>query len=543
MRKRRLAAFVAVPLTVGLLASGCGGGGSTTEEGFISVNSTEPQNPLVPANTTETGGGNVLEAMFTGLVGYDPETSEPYNEVAESIDTQDNKTFTIKLKPGWTFHDGSPVTANSFVRAWNYSAYAPNGQSTSSFFEQIEGYDQVSPPDPDGETGPQAAPRPTAQEMSGLRAVDESTISVTLNSPFAAWPTTLGYLAFSPMPDSFFADPKGFEQHPVGNGPFKYGSRQPNAQIELVRNDQYAGQNKPQIRGVEFRIYNELETAYQDLVSGNLDFLDQAPPSALVGDKWRTELQDRVVDKEILSNNVLQLPLYDPKFQDPRVRHALSMAIDRKEITETVFEGAYVPASGWVPPGPIKDYQPGGCGQWCEFDPQAAKQLLDEAGGLQGPLTISSNADGGHKEWIEAVCNQLNTNLGVQCAFNPVPTFAEFLKMHDENAHDGPFRVGWVGDYPVAETFLGNLYRTGSSSNYMRYSSPEFDAAMDRADRAPSEQESKRLYREAENILAKDMPSIPLWNQKAQSGYSDRISDVHVTFDRRLDLERVTLTS
>ncbi|GAB2659269.1 ABC transporter substrate-binding protein [Saccharopolyspora gloriosae] len=541
MRKRRLTACVAVPLAVGLLASGCGGGGSATEEGFISVNSTEPENPLVPANTTETGGGNVVDAMFTGLVGYDPETSEPYNEVAESIDTQDNKVFTIKLKPGWTFHDGSPVTANSFVKAWNYAAYAPNGQSTTSFFEQIQGYRDVSPADPDGDTGPQEPPQPTAQEMSGLRAVDDSTISVTLDAPFATWPTMLGYTAFSPMPESFFADPEAFEEHPVGNGPFKFESRQPNTDIKLVTNDQYAGQNKPQIRGVEFRIYNELETAYQDLVSGNLDFVDQVPPSALVGNKWRTDLQDRVVDKEMLSNNALQLPLYDPKLKDPRVRHALSMAIDRKQITDTVFEGSYLPATGWVPSGPIKGYEAGGCGQYCEYNPQEAKKLLDEAGGFNGPLTITSNADGGHKEWVEAICNQLNTNLGVQCAFNPVPTFAEFLKMHDENAHTGPFRFGWLGDYPAAETFLGKIYRTGASSNYMRYSSPEFDAAMSRADQAPSEEEGLRLYREAENILAKDMPSIPLWNQKAQSGYSDRISDVHVSFDRKLDLELVKL--
>ena len=379
--------------------------------------------------------------------------------------------------------------------------------------------------------------------MSGLRAVDDSTISVTLKEPFATWPTMLGYVPFSPMPDSFFANPKAFEDHPVGNGPFRYESRQPNAFIRVVRNDQYAGRNKPQIRGAEFRIYNEAETAYQDLVSGDLDFVDQMPPSAIVGDKWKVELRNRVVEKEILSNNALQLPLYDPRYQDPRVRHALSMAIDRKKITDKIFEGAYDPATGWVPTGPIKGYEPGGCGKWCEYNPKEAKRLLDEAGGFKGPVTVDSNADGGHKEWIEAMCNQLQTNLGVQCAFNPVPTMAEFAKMHDENSHKGPFRFGWVGDYPAAETFLGKIYRTGASANYMRYSSPRFDAAMDRADQAPTEQESKRLYRQAEQVLAEDMPSIPLWNNKAASGYSDRITDVHVTFDRRLDLERVKFAS
>ncbi|MGP4019765.1 peptide ABC transporter substrate-binding protein [Saccharopolyspora sp. 5N708] len=544
MRKRRLVAWVAAPLVVGLLASACGGGGGSGDagDGIISVNSTEPENPLVPSNTTETGGGNVIDAMFTGLVGYDENTSEPYNEVADSINTTDNRVFTIKLKPGWTFHDGSPVTANSFVRAWNFAAYAPNGQSTASFFEHIQGYNDVSPADPDGENGPATAPQPTAQEMSGLKAVDDQTIEVTLGAPFATFPVMLGYTAFMPLPESFFQDQKAFEAHPIGNGPFKFDSRQPNAFIKLVRNDQYAGKNKPSINGVEFRIYNSLETAYQDLVSGNLDFIDQLPPSAMVGDKWKTDLQDRGSTKAILSNNALQVPLYDPKYQDPRVRQAISMAIDRKQITDTVFAGTYEPATGWVPTGAVPDYQAGACGEFCEFNPQRAKQLLAETG-FRGPITIDSNADGGHKEWIEAVCGQLKNNLGVDCVFNPIPTFAEFLKLHDENGHTGPFRFGWLGDYPAAETFLGKVYRTGASSNYMRYSSPEFDAAMDRADQAPDVAAGNQLYFEAEKILARDMPSIPLWNQKASVGWSDRLEGATVTFDRQLNIETVKLVS
>ncbi|RKT83510.1 peptide ABC transporter substrate-binding protein [Saccharopolyspora antimicrobica] len=538
MRKRRLVAWVAAPLAVGLFASACGGGGGAEAgDGIVSVNHTEPENPLVPSNTTETGGGNVLKAMFTGLVDYDEKTTEPYNAVAESIDTTDNKVFKIKLKPGWTFHDGTPVTSNSFVKAWNYAAYGPNGQSATSFFEHIQGYKDVNPGGEDGE-----GPPPTTKEMSGLKVVDELNFEVTLDAPFATFPVMLGYTAFSPLPESFYADPKAFEEKPVGNGPFKWDSRQPNAFIKLVKYDQYAGKNKPQINGIEFRIYNELETAYQDLVSGNLDFVDQLPPSAMVGDKWKTDLQERGESKPILSNNALQVPLYDPKYQDPKVRQALSMAIDRKQITSTVFQNTYEPATGWVVADAIPGYQPGGCGEFCEFNPEKAKQLLTEAN-FQGPITITSNSDGGHKEWIEAICGQFKNNLGVDCVFNPVPTFSEFLKMHKENAHNGPFRFGWLGDYPAAETFLGKVYRTGASSNYMRYDSPEFNEAMNRADQAPTEEEANKLYLEAEKILAKDMPSIPLWNQKASVGWSERLEGATVTFDRNLNFETVKLKS
>src|SRR5699024_11068083 len=102
MGRRRLAAWIAAPLVVVLFASACGGSpGAANQQGYISVQSTEPENPLVPMDTTETGGGRPIDAMFTGLVGYDSETSEPYNEMAESIDTADNQTFTIRIKPGW----------------------------------------------------------------------------------------------------------------------------------------------------------------------------------------------------------------------------------------------------------------------------------------------------------------------------------------------------------------------------------------------------------------------------------------------------------
>ncbi|MDA3630997.1 ABC transporter substrate-binding protein [Saccharopolyspora sp. WRP15-2] len=543
MRKRRLVAWVAAPLAVGLLASGCGGGGGGggAEDGIVSVNHTEPENPLVPSNTTETGGGNVLKMMFSGLVAYDEKTTEPYNEVAESIDTTDHKVYKIKLKPGWTFQDGSPVTSESFVKAWNYAAYAPNGQSAASFFDHIQGFRDVNPSGGE-DTEAASGPPPAAKEMSGLKVIDPLNFEVTLDAPFTTFPTMLGYTAFMPLPESFFKDPKAFEEHPIGNGPFKFDSRQPNAFIKLTKYDQYAGRDKPQINGIEFRIYNELETAYQDVVSGNLDFIDQLPPSAMVGDKWKTDLQDRGEAKPILSNNALQVPLYDPQYKDPKVRQALSMAIDRKQITSTVFQNSYEPATGWVVADAIPGYPAGGCGEYCEFNPEKAKQLLAETG-FKGPINITSNSDGGHKEWIEAICGQFKNNLGVDCTFNPVPTFSEFLKMHDENAHNGPFRFGWLGDYPAAETFLGKVYRTNASSNYMRYASPEFDQAMNRADQAPTEDEANKLYNEAEKILAKDMPSIPLWNQKASVGWSDRLEGATVTFDRMLNFKTVKLKS
>jgi oligopeptide transport system substrate-binding protein len=170
MRARRAAAWTALSLSIALVSTACGGGGgepggddAASSGVTISVNGTEPENPLVPGNTNETGGGKIIDALFSPLVEYDPQTAQPANLVAESIETTDSQVYTIRLKEGWTFHDGTPVTAQSFVRSWNYTAYSPNGQQNGSFFSNIQGYDQVHTDDPDGTAGPQTAPQPAAQ--------------------------------------------------------------------------------------------------------------------------------------------------------------------------------------------------------------------------------------------------------------------------------------------------------------------------------------------------------------------------------------------
>ncbi len=100
----------------------------------MTINGCEPQNPFIPSNTNETCGGTSLDQMFTGLVSYEPETAAPYNAVAQEFATEDNQTWTITLNEDYTFHDGTPVTAQSFVDAWNWSAYGPNAQLNTYFF-------------------------------------------------------------------------------------------------------------------------------------------------------------------------------------------------------------------------------------------------------------------------------------------------------------------------------------------------------------------------------------------------------------------------
>src|SRR5919107_5542118 len=182
--------------------------------GTYSIYIGEPENPFVPGNTTESEGHQVISALWTGLVEYATDGAVEYTGVAESIESEDNTTWTITLRDGWTFHDGTPVTAQSFVDAWNYTAYSPNAQGASYFMANIEGYGDLQAP-VDEATG-EPSGDPAAEEMSGLEVVSDTEFTVTLATPFAQFPVTVGYNAFFPLPESFFEDPEAAGFKPIG---------------------------------------------------------------------------------------------------------------------------------------------------------------------------------------------------------------------------------------------------------------------------------------------------------------------------------------
>jgi len=117
----------------------------TSDDGLVSVQLSEPEH-LFPTNSNESNGIQALRALFTGLVQYDPSNNEMFFANAESIVSDDGGlTWTITLKPGWTFHDGEPVTAWSYVNAWNYGANTVNAQQNNSFYAGIVGYAELNP--------------------------------------------------------------------------------------------------------------------------------------------------------------------------------------------------------------------------------------------------------------------------------------------------------------------------------------------------------------------------------------------------------------
>ncbi|MFF7921549.1 ABC transporter substrate-binding protein [Streptomyces mirabilis] len=531
MRGATHATWAVGAAAVALVATACGGGGGGGggggsgggASGVLSSSWGDPQNPLEPSNTNEVQGGKVLDMIFRGLKRYDARTGAAKNMLAQKIDTSDSQNFTITVKDGWTFSNGEPVTAHSFVDAWNYGASLKNNQKNAYFFGYIEGYDKVHP-----ETGTQSA-----DTLSGLKVTGAHTLTVKLNQKFSTFPDTLGYVAFAPLPKAFFSDHAAWLKKPIGNGPYTVDSYTKGSMMSLRKWDAYPGTDKAQNGGVDLKVYTDNNTAYTDLMAGNLDLVDDVPAAQLKNVK--KDLGGRYINTPAGIIQTVAFPFYDQAWDKSgmeNVRKGLSMAINRDQITSTIFQKTRTPASDWTSPvlGAAGGFQDGLCGASCRYDPAQAKKLIQDGGGLPGgQIKISYNADSGsHKEWIDAVCNSINNALGNDkaCVGNPIGTFADFRNQIGQHKMPGPFRAGWQMDYPLIQNFLQPLYYTNASSNDGKWSNKEFDKLVDQANAETDKAKAIQLFQQAEGVVRDNMAAIPLWYQNGSAGYSDRISHV-----------------
>ncbi|OKH96330.1 peptide ABC transporter substrate-binding protein [Streptomyces uncialis] len=524
-RAARATAATAVALAA--TATACGGGGSSggggDGSGVVSSSWGDPQNPLEPANTNEVQGGKVLDMIFRGLKRYNADTGAAEDMLAEKIETSDSQNFKITVKGGWKFSNGEAVTAHSFVNAWNYGASLKNNQKNAYFFGYIDGYDKVHP-----DSGSQSA-----DTLSGLKVESDLTFTVKLNQKFSTFPDTLGYAAFAPLPQTFFDDRQAWLAKPVGNGPYAVDSYNRGSQMSLRAWADYPGSDKAQNGGIDLKVYTDNNTAYTDLIAGNLDLVDDIPAAQLGNVK--ADLGDRYINTPAGIIQTLAFPFYDKAWSDEKVlkvRQGLSRGIDRKQITDTIFHQTRTPATDWTSPvlGEDGGFKGGLCGDSCDYDPDAAKKLIDEGGGLPGgQVKISYNADtGSHKEWVDAVCNSINNALGNSeaCVGNPIGTFADFRSQITQSKMSGPFRAGWQMDYPLIQNFLQPLYYTNASSNDGKWSDPDFDKLVDQANAETDQAKAVGLFQQAEEVVRDNMAAIPLWYQNGSAGYSERISNV-----------------
>ncbi|MBT2403030.1 MULTISPECIES: ABC transporter substrate-binding protein [unclassified Streptomyces] len=540
MRGATSAKWVAGAIVVALAATAC----STSKDsnaggksgGNITVVLGEPQHGLVGQNTAESEGNEVLHALFTGLVEYDKKTNEPKLAVAESIETTDSKTWTIKIKDGYTFHNGEKVDAQSFVRAWNWGANQDNAAEGMPFFSKIEG---------SADLAPGKDKKPTATELKGLKVVDEKTFTVTLTDPFSQFKTMLGYNVFYPLPKAFEADPKKFGEAPIGNGPFQMdGAWEHNKQIKIKKYDKYPAEGRAKLDGVTFKIYDNLDTAYNDLRADTIQIVDKLPISAMA--TVSQEFGDRYIYKPESGVGYIGLPLStNPEsFGKVEIRKAISMAIDRDAITKTIFNGTRKPADDFISPI-VPGYRKGALGEVGTYNPAKAKELYQQAGGIPGnKLELGYNADGGHKEWIEAVANQLKANLGLEVTAKPFAKFGDMLDDLGAAKYKGGFRMAWSMDYPAAENYLRPIFSKvaiENGSNYGHYVNEDFETTLAKADQATDPAEGLKLYQAADDIVIKDLPYIPVFTYMSSSAYSKSVKNVEVDAQGRMDLANVEL--
>ena len=552
---------------VALAVAACGGDGDPGDEpdgsggtdggggGTLDYYSIEPAF-LFPGMTNETSGSAVLNALYSPLIDYDKETGDPVPVVATEVPTsEDNINWTITINEGWTFHNGEAVTAQSFVDAWNWAAYGPNAANNGYFFgpgmADVVGYADVqSGEDPDGEEGPEEAPAPASDAMSGLVVVDETTFTVELAQPFSQFPLMLGYTAFYPVPAECVADWEPCNETPIGNGPFMMeGSWNHDQGISLVRYEDYAGETQPSIDGIEFVIYADPATGYLELQDGQLDYMTALPPDELAN--AREQFGDNFIDEENSTFQYVGFPLWDDRFggtpEDSyggegkaNLRHALSMAINRQELNDQVFDGAFAPADSLVSPV-VQGYREGACGVYCEYDVAAAQELYEQSDKIEGTINFWFNEGAVHDQWLTVVGNYWNTAFGIEYELQ-ARVWADYLQAQSDHALDGPFRLGWVMDYPSAQNYLAPIYGEGSGEGNFGYVNDEVNALLSEGNSAATIEEGLALYNEAEDMILEDMPNIPMWFGRTLGAYNENVANVSVDKFGNLDLTAVTVS-
>lgn len=518
--------------------------GSAAEGGTLSYYINNPS-AIDPYDLEEDQGMMVGYQLFDALTTYDFTKNELVGLAAESWDVNDAADeFTFHLVKGAKFHDGTTVTSKSFKQGWerilNPNTSTEHASAIGYHLAMVDGYSELSA----GE----------ADELKGVTCPDDDTLVVKLSQAYADFPYVCMHPALSPVPDCALEDFDTFFFAPVGNGPFKMdGKWEDGQQINLVRFDDYSYGEKAKLDGIHFNIQKDVQTAYTEFQAGNLD-VAQVPTTQLKDaisqygeseDGFTATTGKEVLTGDELSIYYLMLNVNDEQLKDKDLRHALSLAINRQAICDTVFEGTREPAGGIVPPG-IKGYVEN---EWADsrYDVDAAKKILDEkypadADGKRNlSIALTYNLDGDHKAVMEMVMADWSA-LGIETSSNTAE-WASILSNTYPNADFQVGRLGWIADYPIMDNFLYPLFVTGGDNNYGQYSNADVDKGLLEARAIASDDERVAKYQEVDKLIAEDMPVIPLFYYKHQMVCSQRVKSLYMDPQKLCDMSTVELSA
>ncbi|MBS7670755.1 peptide ABC transporter substrate-binding protein [Croceicoccus gelatinilyticus] len=500
-------------LAVASFALGACGSGKTTadiaaEQGILLVgNQAEPKtlDPHTDAATPESRIGN---SICEGLVRPHPtDDMDVAPGAAASWSSDDLITWTFKLQPEGKWSDGTPVTAQDFVFSWKRALTPALGASYPELLYFIKGAEAFNK----GKT----------DDFStvGVRAIDASTLEVELVGPTPFFLQLVRNYGYSPVQRAAieangaiddrrndWAVPGKF----VCNGAFTLKEWRTNQYVELEKNPQYWDADNVTLNGIRFLPVENAQTETTMFFGNQLHMTAAMQMGKFPALKER--YPDLVHSHPILATTYLAINTQKGALKDPRVRKALSLAIDRETLTEKVLKSGSAPASGVVPQG-IPRYARSTAPL---FDPERARELLAEAGYPDGQgfpptelLTISSED---HRKLAEVTQFMWKKNLGIEVAIynQEWKVYLDSLNSHDFDIS----YAAWAANYAYPTTFIDSFV-TGSTYNAMQWSNPQFDSLIARIKTAPTREAQLALSQQAEDLIADEVPVIPMyWRQR-----------------------------
>ncbi|MCL6634567.1 MAG: peptide ABC transporter substrate-binding protein [Peptococcaceae bacterium] len=502
-RRILLPAITAVFLIITIITGGCGGEkqkGPGTREQLIRYNVCAEPKTLDPAKATGVPEGTIMLQLFDGLTRYDAR-QEIRPAIAESWEiSPDGLTYTFKLRDAkWS--NGEPVRAQDFVYSW-LRTLAPETASEYAYqLFYIKGAEDYN------------SGRGKKEDVA-VKALDDRTLQVVLQAPAPQFLGLTAFWALYPVYEKnvqgnnkWFAEPSQY----VSNGPFKMAGWEHNQKIVLEKNPLYWDAARVRLDRLEIYLIESLDTGFNMFKTGQLDFQNDVPVQELAALKGSKELQI-APDASVYFYrfNVTRRP-----FDDPRVRKALAMAIDRRQLVENVTRAGEKPAFAFVPSGfrdaDGKDFRQNG-GDLFKEDPAEARKLLAEAGYPDGRgfprVTLMYNTNENHQKIAEAVQQMWKKNLGIDVALQNVEwqVYLDRQKELDFNMA----RAGWSPDYLDPMTFA-DLFVTSGGNNNTGWSNADYDKLIRKANSTGDQETRMEALHKAEKILMDEMPVLPVY--------------------------------
>ena len=504
----------------------CGGSdegtGTTTDQGTPKpggvLNYAMAANPpaIDAVGVQENEGWQVAHNTLEGLVAYEQDDSggmQAVPKIAESWEPNADATvWTFHLKKGVMFQApvSREVVAQDFVDSWNRATDPANGSYTSYVLAPIKGADDGGYWD-------------SKDGLTGVKAIDDYTLEVTLRYPFAEFVQTLGHPVASVTPVDYINEvgAKAFNRKPVGTGPFMVSEWKNNRFIRLVKNPNYWDkENAPYLDEVYMPIIPESSTQWLEFQKGTVDYCVVPPGQVSVAENMpKTKSGEWTAKKwPSLSTAFVGFNMNNPTVgasageAGKAIRVALWQSTDSQNGINVVGEGVPLPATGINPVG-IPGYEPNLAPY--SYDPEAAKTAVAAMGSVPS-LRYWYNTDEGHQKWAEVL------QAGWKAAgFTDITlsnyewgTYLDKLAKSEKGDASSAqlFRMGWIADYPSLDNFLYPLFHSSQSATmYTFYKNPAFDKLVVQARQTTDETQRRNLYHEAEKLMLTDAPIIPLY--------------------------------